>query len=138
MMQFTRSDASKQAELEAAQEAARNRVTALSDEIRARYITPIAGQEMIYLAKEKEAQEYLAADPAPVDLTPYPFLAAESDATGQTPAEVATIYLSNAAHWRSVGAQLEAARMAASTAIAAAQTPAEAAQAADAFEAQVQ
>ena len=88
------------------------------------FITDLPGQEMIYLGKEDEARRWLAAS-APV-LVDYPFLAAEVGITAATPGELAALWLAMAAAWRSVAAQIEAARMTAVGAIGAAGTAGEA------------
>ena len=101
------------------------RVNAAAAQVRARYVTEIPGQEMIYLEKEAEARRYLAADPAPSDLQTFPFLAAETGVTAANAAEVAQTYLDRAAQYRQAGAALEAIRMQAITGIRAAATRAE-------------
>jgi hypothetical protein len=92
--------------------------------IRRAFITDLPAQEMIYLAKEAEARAFLAAS-APV-LADYPFLSAEAGITAATPTALATLWLALAAQWRTVAARIEAARMTATAALAAATTPAEA------------
>ena len=84
--------------------------------IRLLYITDAPGQEMIYSAKEAEAIAFLAEDPAPTDLTPYPFIAAEVGSTASTATEVATVFSTLAAQWRAVGATLEGIRIEATSA----------------------
>lgn len=86
------------------------RVRALSQKIRAKYVTDLSGQEMIYLRKEQEARAYVVAG-RPDDLTAYPFIAAEVGITGQTAADVAAEYVSQAERWTAVGSQLEAMRL---------------------------
>ncbi|WP_273523937.1 hypothetical protein [Rhodosalinus sediminis] len=112
-------------DLAPARSAAIARVNAAAAEVRARYVTQIPGQEMIYLEKEAEAARYLAADPTPSDLTEFPFLAAETGFTAPTAAEVAQTYLDRAAHYRQIGAQLEGTRMEAISIIEAATLRAE-------------
>lgn len=85
---------------------------------RAAYITPIPGQEMIYLAKESEAVSWTAAM-AP-DLADYPMIAGEIGITGDTADQIAQIWLNMGALWRGIAAQLEPARLAAEAAIQAA------------------
>lgn len=82
-------------------------VTAHRNRIRQKFITPITGQEMIYIEKEKEAAGFMAVSPEPTDLTPYPFTAAEIGITATTAYGVAQVYLNLAAYWRVVGPQLE-------------------------------
>lgn len=86
-------------------------------------ITSLPGQDAIYQAKENEAVAYLAAT-NPV-LTDYPLLNAETGITAATPEELANLWLALAQQWRSVAAQLEAARMTANASIGSATTIAE-------------
>lgn len=90
--------------------------------LRARYITAMPGQEMIYANKEAEAKAFLAESPEPTDLTPYPFIAAETGITAATPGELAALWVSMAATWRAAGAQLEALRMSTIVQVSAATT----------------
>ena len=107
-------------------EAACAAVNAAIDGVRRSFITPIAGQSMIYLEKEAEALAYVAADPEPATLegweAGYPFSASEVGATAPTPYEVAQVYLNLAAQWRAAGAQLENLRIGTITAVNAAAT----------------
>ena len=84
---------------------------------RAQFITPGAGQAMTYLAKQAEAAAYLADAAAPT-----PFLTAEAAATSTTVAALAPVVHARALAWTTAGARIEAARMAAKAAIAAATT----------------
>lgn len=90
---------------------------------RQNYITDLPGQDAIYQAKENEAIAYLAAT-NPV-LTDYPLLNAETGITASTPTELANLWVTLAQQWRSVAAQLEAARMTANASIGSATTIAE-------------
>lgn len=112
-------------DLAPARSAAIARVNAAAAQVRARYMTQLPGQEMIYLEKEAEAQRFLAADPTPTDLTDFPFLAAETGFTAPTAAEVAQVYIARAGTYRQVGAQLEGTRMEAIATIEAATLRAE-------------
>ena len=107
-------------------------------EVRRAYITELPGQDMIYLAKEQEAQAYLAADPEPVDLAPFPFIAGEIGTTGQTAYEVAQVFANLAGLWRAAGAALEAVRMSGPAALEACTTPAEVAAALAAILAEIE
>ena len=107
-------------ELNAAKAQAVEQVNGLTDTVRRRFITPIAGQEMIYLNKEQEALRYLAEATPPEDLTDYPFLASEIGATGATALEVATIFKMRGQAWRDIGTMIERLRVRALTDIAAA------------------
>ncbi len=90
---------------------------------RQNYITDLPGQDAIYQAKENEAVAYLA-ETNPV-LTDYPLLNAETGITAATATELANLWLTLAQQWRSVAAQLEAARMTANASIGSATTIAE-------------
>lgn len=85
------------------------RVNTAIGEIRARYITVLPGQEILYMQKEAEARAFLA-DPDP-DLTDYPLIAAEIGITGVDAQQVAQIYLNLANILRSTAAQLEQIRL---------------------------
>jgi len=91
--------------------------------VRRAYITDLPGQELIYNAKEAEAKAWIA-DPSP-DPANYPLLSAEVGITEPTAADLANLWVTNAAQWRALAAQLEAARMTANIAISAATTQAE-------------
>lgn len=84
------------------------------------FITDLPGQDAIYLAKENEAVSYLAAS-NPV-LADYPLLAAEVGITAATATELANMWITMAQQWRTIAAQLEAARMTANASIGSATT----------------
>jgi hypothetical protein len=97
------------ASLDAMKGAAIRTVNDRIGDIRRVYITDIPGQDMIYLSKEQEAKAYiLDEDP---DLANYPFIAAEVGITGETPYQIAQIYLFMAQQLRLVGPQLEMMRL---------------------------
>lgn len=73
---------------------------------RAKYATPIWGQESVYLEKEAEAKAF-TADP----LSDTPYLDAESAATGTAKADLAATVLTNSAAWRAVSILIETNRM---------------------------
>jgi hypothetical protein len=108
------------AALEDHRAAALARIRQVSGETRARYISVIPGQEMIYLAKEAEASAFVAGEPGD-----YPFLSAEVGETGETLDQVAQVVLNLAAGWRMIGANIEALRVRANAAVLAAETIAE-------------
>lgn len=87
------------------------------------YVTPLPGQEMIYLAKEAEALRYLN-DPEP-DLLNYPFISREIGITGDTGWQVAQVWAYMANLWRETAAQLEQTRLGLGAQIDAAATAAE-------------
>lgn len=90
------------------------------DVVRRSFMTEITGQQITYTEKEKEAVAFLAEDPAPVDLTPYPYIAAEIALTGETATNTATAYQTMATQLRTVGPPLEALRVASKAAVNAA------------------
>ena len=102
---------------------ARHRAAAIAEvnqmigAMRAQYITPIPGQEMLYLAKRAEAAAFLALDPEPATLDALPLLAAEIGITAPSAAELAQIWLNLGALWEGVAAQLEGLRLGAIKAI---------------------
>jgi len=87
------------------------------------YITDLPGQDAIYQAKETEAKAYID-DPSP-NMAGYPMLAAETGITAATPTELANLWITMGTQWRSVAAQVEAARMTANAAIGNAATVAD-------------
>lgn len=78
---------------------------------RIQYVTPLPGQDMIYLAKEAEAIRWLAADPAPSDLTGYPLLAGELGITAETPDQLAQLWVNLGQIWRGLAAEIETLRL---------------------------
>ena len=92
-------------------------VNRMIDQARRLFITPIVGQEMIYLEKGAEALRFVNADPEPTDLTDYPFIAAEVGVTATTAYEVAQLYLNLGAQWRFIGAALENLRLSSTSAV---------------------
>ena len=108
-----RIEVSGQGKLSKAKAEAIERVTRRVDAARRLFITPIAGQEMIYLGKEAEARAYLSAEPEPVDLTDYPFIASEVGVTAPDAHGVAQVYLNLATQWRGIGSALEGIRLSA-------------------------
>ena len=85
------------------------RINEASGLARQRYITTSPGQDMIYIAKEREALAFLAASTD--DLTTYPLLAAEVGVTAPTAWELAQVWANVAVYWRAVAAQIEGVRM---------------------------
>jgi len=91
-------------------------------EIRARYITAIPGQEMIYLKKEEEARRYIAHEPEPSSLSDYPMIAAEIGITAPTAWQIAQIWIQMSALLSSTAAGLEGLRLGTIAALDAATT----------------
>ncbi|QCP84324.1 hypothetical protein EYE35_01115 [Cereibacter sphaeroides] len=104
-----RTPADLAAELEQARRAGIECINRAADAVRRRYVTAITGQDMLYLRKEAEARNYIAAvDP---DLDDYPLIAAEVGITAPTAWQVAQVYLGLSAIWISLAAPLETARL---------------------------
>jgi len=97
---------------------------------RQRFLTPGAGQAAVYLRKEAEARRFLALDsevqaaqePGPS----WPYLSAEIHVTAETLAGVAATIVALADAWDQAAAEIEALRLPAKAAIAAASDEAEA------------
>lgn len=113
------------AELTGAKEYAVGFVNVAIGSVRARYITDIPGQGMIYQAKEAEAIDYLSRTPEPSDLSEFPFLANEIGTTAPTASELAQVWINLSSQWRGVGSQLENLRLGTLAAVEAATSPAE-------------
>lgn len=87
------------------------------------FVTPLPGQDMVYLAKEAEARSWVAAD-AP-SLADYLLLSAEVGITAPDADQLAQLWLNMATLWRAAAAQLEALRLSTQAAIEAAVSPEE-------------
>jgi hypothetical protein len=105
----------------------------LAGVVRARFVTVIPAQDMVYLRKEAEARRYLA-DPAP-DLADYPYVAAEIGITGADGEQVAQVYTNLAVILDAAASQLETARLGTIASIEAATTEAAIAAALAAYQA---
>jgi len=103
--------------------------------VRRLFITDLPGQEMVYMAKESEARAYAAMATAPADLTGFPLLAAEVGITAPTAADLSALWLTMAAAWRMVAAQIEPLRLTANAAVIAATSPSQIGAAMDDFSA---
>lgn len=128
MIKIRRSAASLAAELDRKRAVATDEINALTVAARVKYITNIAGQEMMYLEKEKEALAFLALEREPADLADFPFLEAEVAITGRAARAVAELITATAAAWRRLGPRIEALRRGATEVIRNAETEAEIAQ----------
>ena len=84
-------------------------INAASGLTRQKFITTSPGQEMIYIAKEREAIAYLT-DPVPLPVN-YPLITAEVGVTAPTAWELAQVWLNVSVYWRNIAAQIEGARM---------------------------
>lgn len=78
--------------------------------VRDKFITRGPGQAMTYQEKGDEAADFVAAG-YPADLSTYPFLQAEVNATGKTPAQAADDILAQKSAWIVVGAAIEEERL---------------------------
>ena len=125
MLIIERAAASKAAELNRRRDETMATIKAAVTELRMKFITPLPGKDAIYLSKEVEAKAYLAQDPEPASLEDYPFLAAEAGITAPSPRALAETWIANAVAWRGVAPQIERIRMAATTAVAVAQSEAD-------------
>lgn len=105
MTEFRRTARGRGRELAAAQIAARANVDDVIDRVRRRFVTPIAGQEMIYQDKEREARAWQAT-PQP-QLADFPFIAAAVGIRAADGDAVAALFLARAAQLRRVAASLE-------------------------------
>lgn len=89
------------------------------------FITDITGQQMIYLRKEQEANDFLNTPELLRDVNDYPFIKGEAEALNETPENVATTFKARADAWLAIGVALEKVRLARKTGITAATTVAE-------------
>ncbi len=108
-------DGSAFAIAEGAVAALQARIDGEAEAVRQQFITAGSGQAMTYLRKEAEARAWLADNAAET-----PFLSAEAAATGTTLAQLAPVIVARADAWAVIGPRIEAARLAAKQAIAAA------------------
>lgn len=103
---------------------------------RQKYVTPGAGQAAVYLRKEAEARRFLALDPevqaAQQSGPSWPYLSAELHVSAETLSGVAAVIVALADGWDQAAAAIEALRLPAKAAIAAASVEAEAQAAAEA------
>lgn len=97
-------------------------VDAAAEAQRLLFITPGAGQAMVYSEKLAEAAAYVAAT-APVD-TDYPLMQCDVGLIAETMDQVAQVILNTAAAWKTVAAVIEIKRLGAKNAIDLATTPA--------------
>jgi hypothetical protein len=91
-------------------------VNTKAGETRTKYVTNIPFQEAAYQAKEADVRRY-KANGYPSDLTLYPFVAAEVDATGLSPTQAANDVIIQADQWLMLNAEIERLRRKASVEI---------------------
>lgn len=86
-----------------------DRVDAIAEAVRLQFVTPGAGQAMVYRAKQEEALAFkAAASPIAVD---FPLLSASVGIEGATIGDVADKVLATAKAWTAIAAQIETARL---------------------------
>lgn len=101
--------------------AAETRIDQLAEACRGKYITLGAGQSMIYLQKEKEA-ELVSADPN-VNPNLVPHIVQEAEANGVSLLDMATAVLIKANEWRTISPLIETKRLVTKQLIRDATTP---------------
>jgi len=99
-------------DLDAARQHAKVVVDDKATEVRKRFISSGAGQEMIYLRKEQEAQAFKDAGYPEANIADYPLVEAEAVATDDTGQQAADAILAQAAIWVAAGANIERERRA--------------------------
>ena len=118
MMIVNRSAASKAAELAILKYDGVMKINTHAHATRKKYISDIAGQDMMYLRKEAEAIEYMkltgladeSGSVAP-SLDKFPFLREDSMALGLTGVELSRIILFKADQWAILGPKMEGLRV---------------------------
>jgi hypothetical protein len=81
-----------------------------AEAVRLQYVTPGSSQSMVYQEKGDEAADYVA-NGYPADLSSYPFIQAEVNATGKTATEASDDILTQKSAWIVVGAAVEEVRI---------------------------
>lgn len=109
--------------LEAAREAAKQRIDAAAETLRHAHITPGSGQTMVYKAKLDEAAAFQATGTVGV------LMQAEIGLTATSAAELAALWLTMDDQWKAAAAKIEVARLTAKAAVNVASTLTEIAQA---------
>ena len=87
-----------------------NSIDRMAEAARRRHITGGDGQVMAYLDKSDEAADYKAAG-YPADLSSYPFVQAEVNATGKTNQNAADDILTERSNWIAAAASIEEERL---------------------------
>lgn len=85
---------------------AKNNIDTVSEQQRQQYITSGSGQSLTYQEKSEEASDFISAG-SPADLTPYPFIQAEVNATGKTATTASNDILTSQSLWITKGALIE-------------------------------
>lgn len=92
------------------QASAFNRIDQCAERARLRHITGGIGQALVYQEKAEQAVDYITAG-YPSDLSSYPYLQAEANATGKNSIQIADDVLTQRSAWIAVGADIEEARL---------------------------
>ena len=101
--------APKPANLDEHKQWAKRDVDDVAATVRSKFITVVPGQEALYAEKVEEATDYIA-DGA-TDLSTFPLLRAEVNATGKSTDQVVDGILARKSQWISVNAQIEEIRL---------------------------
>ncbi len=89
---------------------AKLRIDQAAERARLRHVTDGAAQAMVYLQKGNEADAFITAG-YPADLTGYPFIQAEMNASGQTKEQAADAIKTKRDAWVTLGANIEEERL---------------------------
>ena len=92
------------------QASAFNRIDQRAERARLRHITGGIGQALVYQEKAEQAVDYITAG-YPSDLSSYPHLQAEANATGKDSVQIANDILTQRSAWIAIGADIEEARL---------------------------
>ena len=88
-----------------------DRIDKTAGDIRLKYITEVPGQQATYWMKTEEARSIKAAGLIDgIDMTPYPLIQAEMNATGYGMTLVVNSILDTEASWRQLAAKIEEVR----------------------------
>jgi len=96
--------------ISANQASALNRIDQSAERARLRHVTGGIGQALVYQEKAEQAVDYITAG-YPSDLSAYPYLQAEANATGKDSTQIADDILTQRSMWIAVGAQIEEERL---------------------------
>lgn len=97
-------------DLEKAKKRAKEFIDNCSCDARARYITVGAGQDAVYIEKEKQAQAYKDAS-YPADETGYELVTAQKNADSTSSTQAADYILATASGWKIIAASIEELRI---------------------------
>ena len=101
------------------QQIAKYNIDQQAEVTRLKYVTPGSAQAMVYQEKGDEAADYVATG-YPADLSSYPFIQAEVNATGKTATAAADDILAQKSAWIALGAATEEVRLSGKAAVDAA------------------